>query len=129
MSPYKPKYDAFDLPRLCAHLDKDEAIARAAGAMPGTDDWRAEEYGVYEEHGITPIAVGPYDGDIGDVGVHVARHDPARVLREVAAKRKLAESLVTWRPGDRVTAERINRLNDRIMDVLFCPYPQEGSDG
>ncbi|MFF0389663.1 DUF6221 family protein [Kitasatospora sp. NPDC004615] len=72
-------------------LDEDERAASEAWPVPWSAD--AEEYGV----------VDPGDGtEIADVVVlstnqqratarHIARHDPARVLAEVAAKRRVVE--------------------------------------
>jgi hypothetical protein len=56
---------------LLARLDEDEAAARAAAAIEQTGD-------------DTPLPVAPPLAD------HIARHDPKRVLREVAAKRAVA---------------------------------------
>jgi hypothetical protein len=57
---------------LKARLDEDEQAARAAVGF---------DYGVREW------------ADDGDpVNVHIARHDPARVLREVEAKRRMLEA-------------------------------------
>jgi len=65
---------------LRARLDEDEAVARAA--TPGK--W---SMGRLDEH------------EIGDAWMlklddkrHIARHDPARVLREVAAKRAIVDA-------------------------------------
>lgn len=76
-----------------ARLDEDERIARAAGAGP----WR------YRDHPADRALVVDAAGEVvvydegwpsEDQGRHMARHDPARVLREVAAKWAiLAETL------------------------------------
>lgn len=56
---------------ITARLDEDEAVARgAARDGEGAIDWAGES--------------GPTD-------VHIARHDPARVLAEVEAKRRIVE--------------------------------------
>lgn len=57
-------------------LDEDE---RAARACPGDGEWTAWALEVY----------GPGLSD--EVRTHAARHDPARVLAEVEAKRQLLE--------------------------------------
>jgi uncharacterized protein DUF6221 len=76
---------------LAARLDEDEAAARACG-YDGTLDWSAAPEGHHE---------GRVTDDGGSVVVydegsptflqaqHIARHDPARVLREVAAGRAI----------------------------------------
>jgi hypothetical protein len=72
-------------------LDKDERIARAA--TPGPWVANKHEYGaeVYTESG-EGVA---FDHDAGGVGWDdadfIATHDPARVLREIDAKRQLLD--------------------------------------
>lgn len=74
-----------------ARLTEDEAAAMAAGG----DEWRLErDYWL-----ITDAEGGPvvYDESKPNEGqaAHIARHDPARVLREVAARRAI---LAAYRP-------------------------------
>jgi hypothetical protein len=66
---------------LRARLDDDEWTARAAKPGP----WHADGGSVYATH--------PTDEVVGytDSAEHIARHDPARVLAEVEAKRRLLE--------------------------------------
>jgi len=77
---------------LAARLDEDEAAAKLAAREGGT--WTQDDP---ERHpGSISSLGGPvvYDEDAPDENQapHIARHDPARVLREVAAGRKrLAE--------------------------------------
>lgn len=81
---------------LKARLDEDEQAARDAGA----DTWTASDSGLYHEDASTqpgPFAVDGY-GYLGAEGIHIARHDPARVLREVEAKRRIM-ALHTIRSG------------------------------
>ena len=83
---------------LNARLDEDEAIARAAtdgpwGATPGP--WGPEA--TYLE------AVDGWDFAVFETvkdARHAARHDPARVLAEVAAKRKIVEEHPIRKSGD-----------------------------
>ncbi len=97
--------DAF----ISARLDEDEQLARAAAQADG-QDW----FPVDAEYGDSPDRVeGTGDGAVGydmyeTVPPHIARHDPARVLREVAWKRHLLgfalaafsqESKIGERPG------------------------------
>ncbi|MEU3507647.1 DUF6221 family protein [Streptomyces longwoodensis] len=59
---------------LRAQFDADERIARACS---GNGEWEAEHIAIY----------GP---DLGvEVRAHMAAHDPARVLREIEAKRAI----------------------------------------
>ncbi len=97
---------------LNARLDEDEAAAKAATSGPWQWD-RREEYGEWGDRGpklmsltatwMSPEGTGPYPVtvvsgygyDAYGIGVedadaaHIARHDPARMLREVEAKRKI----------------------------------------
>ena len=81
---------------LSARLDEDEAVAKAAGGSGPDGQWARHEdevgtgYGhLYDVGGDVVV----YDeGAPGDLEFdHIARHDPARVLREVAAKRAVIE--------------------------------------
>jgi hypothetical protein len=73
-------------------LDEDERIARAATAGP----WTAMGQGVLDPSppsnrlGIG-MAVGhaAASADYNETAEHIARHDPARVLREIDAKRQI----------------------------------------
>ncbi len=92
---------------LNARLDEDAQIARvAAGANPGSParSWVAEkvdykgQIGWQKVWAIVPERVegGAQALFLNDIlpkrVTHVARHDPARVLREVEAKRKMLEA-------------------------------------
>jgi hypothetical protein len=68
---------------LRARIDKDEALARACAATP----WRALPAGqiVVDSPDPAPVAA----AENLTYAEHVARHDPARALRDVAAKRRL----------------------------------------
>jgi hypothetical protein len=94
---------------LAARLAEDQADAEAAIAdRSDTERWEAkgfperdrvewivrdveEKYASHGYPGHTPVAGivpgGPRDG--GGVAAHIARHDPARVLAEVKAKRRV----------------------------------------
>lgn len=68
---------------LGAQLDEDERIARAAGGtwwappdLPGE---------VYDSGGVN------IDAKLKSFAAHIAEHDPARVLREIDAKRQIVE--------------------------------------
>jgi hypothetical protein len=76
---------------LAARLDEDETMAKAAARIPGKD-WKAAPQGsgregdgvLWDEDRANVIAW--FDDDL-PAAVHSARHDPARALREVEAKR------------------------------------------
>jgi hypothetical protein len=66
-----------------ARLDDDEATAKA---MPFEGEWSVRLEGAWQKvmAGSLPVASG---ADV--VLPHIARHDPARVLRKVEAKRRI----------------------------------------
>jgi len=83
-----------------ARLDEDERIARASGHLDGhswTDSPVRSGFGV-----VAGCDGGLCENDTADAhlmhlatSTHIARHDPARVLREVAAKRRT----LAWHAG------------------------------
>ena len=81
-----------DLARwLGEQFDEDERIARAADPGP----WKSESLGRHDQAAIKPAAptsLIQFDGSRAAAnGVHAARHNPARVLREIEAKRRIVD--------------------------------------
>lgn len=89
---------------LTARLDEDEQVARSATSSP----WRIDErhpHVVLEPEPIDSVGVAGerYDLFTGQLSsrfgqakldvIHIVRHDPARVLAEVAAKRAVIDRL------------------------------------
>lgn len=91
---------------MTARLDEDEAAAVAARdkrigsyATVGDADWRATTSGdgVYTvPHGMD-VVIGKFDFLDDETAIHIARHDPARVLAEVAVKRERLRMYVQQR--------------------------------
>lgn len=79
---------------LNARLNEDEAVARAVDdqSSPWTGHWIADENDAARTRNGHVLFYGR-DGRPLKPGLvaHVVRHDPARVLREVAAKRTIIE--------------------------------------
>ena len=77
---------------LKARLDEDEQAARAAAA--DGSEWRFSEGAIYPSDTMShpgPLATHPH-GDLNQAhGEHIARHDPARVLADVEAKRYMVD--------------------------------------
>ena len=71
-------------------LDEDERIARAAGEEDGPD-WHYDGHAVLTRRENDLVAVGSQDFMEPARGEHIAAHDPARVLREIDAKRQLLD--------------------------------------
>jgi hypothetical protein len=83
-----------------ARLDEDEAAAKLAAREGGT--WKQDDP---DRHpGAISSLGGPVVYDEGSPdeyqAPHIARHDPARVLREVAAKRAIVERYQRGASGD-----------------------------
>ncbi|MFD3654344.1 DUF6221 family protein [Streptomyces sp. NPDC058620] len=108
-------------------LAEDEQVARAAMWDELSDVWTArppqaryEQYIVadYLDDGV--VVVTPENADADGVGRHIARHDPARVLREVEAKRQLLD---TFLPDAAGADEQINdewRAGSTLAVDLLC---------
>lgn len=76
---------------LRARLDRDEEVALRAGAGERADwtvDGRGVDFDQYTVEGFHP-----------STAEHVARHDPGRVLRGVAAQRRILEIHARTRKG------------------------------
>lgn len=69
---------------LRARLDEDEQVALAAKPGP----WQVDGGTVYARHPTDEIV------DYTDSADHIARHDPTRVLADVAAKRQIIELVI-----------------------------------
>ncbi|WP_145503160.1 DUF6221 family protein [Streptomyces sp. CFMR 7] len=80
---------------LKARLDDDEQVARqAASREQGGASWRLEGATVLAGDGA-PVARHTW----ADEGVHIARQDPARTLREAEAKRRILRAHAKWCEG------------------------------
>ena len=121
-----------------ARLAEDEAAARATLIdVDGSGDWRADERPValtvdlYRVRDINarPVVEGIRSLDDEDdpdniteyvngaaVAQHVARHDPARVLREVAAKRAVIRQYEDVREQARHPVSAENRMRARVAE-------------
>jgi hypothetical protein len=96
-----------------ARLGQDEQAARAAGAQRwDASGWTFATSPDEVATGDERVVVGSVDDDRGDGNLaaveHIARHDPARVLREVEAKR----ALLAW-------------VQDRLHDAEDFPADEE----
>ena len=82
---------------LAARLDEDEAAAREAADRDSGQWFMGDKWNVYraedearfdEDYQGDEHALVVY-GNVESQSQHIARHDPARILREVEAKRKI----------------------------------------
>jgi hypothetical protein len=106
---------------LRARLDEDEQVARDAGA----EAWRkAERPSIWVTRADGPVA---QTKDFEDAA-HIARHDPARVLRDVEAKRRIidlhaprhADDYERWGTSDCVACYDLTPC--RTVRLLALPY-------
>jgi len=77
---------------LRAQLDEDERWAKLAAHQAGSAAWEPEEGAGTTVISRVRIGPGRFFESLGEEGFaseHIARHDPARVLAEVAAKRAI----------------------------------------
>lgn len=98
---------------VAARLDEDEAAARAATEGPwsfaGYDSADGWPIVANDEHEIVSRS-GSDDAE------HIARHDPARVLREVAAKRAVIRQYEDVREQARHPVSAENRMRARVAE-------------
>lgn len=115
---------------LGAQLDADQQLAEDAIALPGADgQWsyvetRGGEHKVVDSLGYT--VTGHYDADAQPYFCepHIAAHDPARVLREIDAKRQVvAAHTKAVEAVEELTALR-ERLRFRGRDLLMTELEQ-----
>ena len=126
---------------LAARLDEDAAAAKAAcepdvsrngewiayGHPPGMRDGR-------KDRDVQLVGAGPDEAswtvcEVGQwdrapmVGGHIARHDPARALREVEAKRAMLTELTRWPFDYRPDCNDPIRLFVRLLAAPFSDHP------
>lgn len=101
---------------LRARLDEDQRVAATAGGGDDCGAWTAAgetvDFDQYEIGGFHP-----------STAAHVARHDPARVLREVEAKRRLLEQFTLRGDSVRRTVQpSTGGVWDDLLRMLALPY-------
>lgn len=134
-----------------ARLAEDERLALSS--TPGHPDWQAFTMddvagaSVYDDQWLLlsgnwydhnkamsskPGATGPAYIDTDDVMAHAARHDPARVLREVAAKRAILQRYEIAGIGAEATAGTVlagaSRLRMATLDDVLLALASVWSD-
>lgn len=108
--------------RVCPPLQVDEWAARAGhwGVVPWLFSGRAEAD--LAQWGRVEIA--------GLARAHIARHDPARVLAEVEAKRRILDDVLPTMKADEmriagewgVGSEPVREASDDLLSLLALPY-------
>jgi hypothetical protein len=116
---------------LRAQLDEDGRILRAASWCDDADSWRAavSQYGTpsrpdgprwYVEDSLEDGVITTVDPQAsGDEGVarHIAEWDPARVLREIDAKRR-----ALGRINSHAAVMGRDEVHDDLLRLLALPY-------
>ncbi|MEV0598568.1 DUF6221 family protein [Streptomyces sp. NPDC050315] len=118
---------------LRARLDEDEAVARAAFPAPWTR--RDHVAGVHADDATQERPFGSAVADCrrvpGGFGYgtanadHIARHDPARVLAEVEAKRQIVDSYATTLQARESIRVRMREVIGTDADEFGRLYRQE----
>jgi hypothetical protein len=107
-------------------LDIDAARATAAAEEDGPD-WHYDGHAVITRREGDLVAVGSQDFMESERGAFIAAHDPARVLREIEAKRQLVEryerAMENRRahPDDLASAGALLALHGAVK-LLALPY-------
>jgi hypothetical protein len=104
---------------LTARLDEDEEVALSAAGwdragrtrIPGS--WSPEGIGGVTDEELRPVAYAGESGLSDSKVSHIVRHDPARVLAEVEAKRALIADADTF---DRTAREYVSK-GDRMNSL------------
>ncbi|MFI1580031.1 DUF6221 family protein [Embleya sp. NPDC020630] len=119
---------------LRARLDEAAHDANAAASEIGPDWYYDAESGSVasrREHDM--VATGAQDQLGPERGAHIARHDPARVLRDVAARRRIVENYTKvcgygrggYTPRDEayVLAEGALATTIKILATVYADHP------
>jgi hypothetical protein len=109
-------------------IDEDERKAKAA--TPGPWSWvdpggKVKQALVgpgYPYQFVVPSAMGDVYPSVADAE-HIARHDPARVLREVEAKRALLEETIRPYLNNGLTTGNIAWLALRLLAMPYADRP------
>lgn len=110
---------------LNARLDEDEAAANAGARRVGMP-WHAEPQPgapgglVIDELGLVASTGGRYAAE------HIARHDPARVLREVAAKRAILAAYLSERENEFLGGGYCEGLEEAVKIIAATWSGHEG---
>lgn len=109
---------------LTAQLDADERIARAATAGPWLVDCETYAEAIIAGDGTSVIAGGRWGGEASafestEDAIHIAAHDPARVLREIEAKRVMVATCERTVNED---SRGMTSMAKEFLRLLALPY-------
>lgn len=113
-------------------LDEDERVALAAAQLAQTRDWWASAEGKVHDanaEGYRNLLGGENAWSLDEIGEHIARWDPARVLAEVEAKRRVLDryedALARCDDPDEsqlAAGIQVSEYEDWIIPQLAQPY-------
>lgn len=106
---------------LRARLARDEQIAQACAGTP----WKAQPSGTVGVDADDPAFVATAENEA--YAEHIARHDPSRTLREVAAARQIIDDYEkeTWILGQghrTPELEAAHAVRESVLRLLALPY-------
>lgn len=110
-----------------ARLDEDARTAQAATGGPWHVDSEDYAEAIYDSQGTAVIGGGRWGGEASvfettEDALHVARHDPARVLAEVEVKRAVIdEALGIWNSD----VDGVFGRGESILRYLALPYADQ----
>ena len=109
---------------LLARIAEDEAVARAAVDEDGR--WHVDQsHPLYEAEVRGDIYIYDEGGHTAEQAARIARHDPARVLAECAAKRAIIEQAASYSPelehGD--NGEWAFDVTLRSLAAVYADHP------
>jgi len=103
---------------LRARLDEDEAAAKAASPGPWHVGEDGDEVMAVDEVKVT-AGFALSNRQLLATTVHIARHDPARVLREVESKRAIVDAaVIAWNESCNPTDEFWSGVEPMMRGVL-----------
>jgi hypothetical protein len=118
---------------LRAQLDDDERVAREAGVSASGSRWHVADRGaviVRDDDGM--VVVFDEGSPSREEAEHIARWDPARVLAEVDAKRRILDEIVPLidEMDGRIESEWGLRMepigeSDALVKLLALPYADQ----
>lgn len=119
---------------LRAQLDHDERTALAAAEVARGRVWRGSEGGIFSEDlpGGHALLIDGYGGTDEELAAHVALHDPATVLRTVAAHRVILDAYENERDYTQrfpsVQVDELAGLQTALLAVVSIYSDRDGYD-
>lgn len=118
---------------LRAQLDADEQAARAASPGPWTVNDESYAETIYDANGQDVVSGGRWNGeasvfDSTEDAIHIARWNPARVLAEIDAKRRIIDRYLAGDTdmgsthGPDWNEPESRQLGEDVLRLLALPY-------